>query len=51
MKTLIRLLVEEQTDLGLHYMSRHVCPKIYDHKGIIRCILDEKFDIFVNFSM
>ena len=30
MKTLIRLLLEEQSDLGLHCLSRPFCPKTLD---------------------
>ena len=34
MKTLIRLLLKEQSDLGLHCLPRPICPKILDHYGI-----------------
>ena len=34
MKTLIRLLLEEQSDLDLHCLPRPICPKTYDHYGI-----------------
>ena len=30
-QTLIRLLLEEQSDLGLHCLPRPVCPKTYEH--------------------
>ena len=33
MKTLIRLLLEEQSDLGLHCLPRPICPKTWDHYG------------------
>ena len=33
MKTLIRLLLEEQSDLGLHSLSIPVCLKTLDHYG------------------
>ena len=33
MKTLIRLLLEEQSDLGLHCLPRSICPKTLDHYG------------------
>ena len=31
---LIRLLLEEQSDLGLYCLSRPICPKTKDHYGI-----------------
>ena len=34
MKSLIRLLLEEQSDLGLHCLPKPVCPKTLDHYGI-----------------
>ena len=33
-KTLIRLLLEEQSDLGLHCLPRPICPKTEGHYGI-----------------
>ena len=33
MKTLIRLLPEEQSDLGLHCLPRPICPKTLGHYG------------------
>ena len=33
MKTLIRLLLEEQSDLGLHCLPRPVCPKTLELYG------------------
>ena len=33
MKTLIRLLLKEQSDLGLHCLPRPICPKTLDHYG------------------
>ena len=33
MKTLIRQLLEEQSDLGLHCLPRPICPKNLDHYG------------------
>ena len=33
MKTLIRLLLEEQSDLGLHCLPRPICLKTLDHYG------------------
>ena len=36
MKTLIRLLLEEQSDLGLHCLPRPVCPKtLGEHGGLV----------------
>ena len=32
-KTLIRLLLEEQSDLGLHCLHRPICPKSLDRYG------------------
>ena len=32
-KTLIRLLLKEQSDLGLHCLPRPVCPKTLNHYG------------------
>ena len=32
-QTLIRLLLEEQSDLGLHCLPRPVCPKTWEHNG------------------
>ena len=37
MKTLIRLLFEEQSDLGLHCLPRPICPKTSDHYGTAMC--------------
>ena len=34
MKTLNRLLLEEQSDLGLHCLPRTICPKTLDHYGM-----------------
>ena len=33
MKTLIRLLLEEQSDLGLHCLPRPICAKTKGHYG------------------
>ena len=33
-QTAPELLLEEQSDLGLHCLSRFVCPNIQDHYGI-----------------
>ena len=33
---LIRLLLQEQSDLGLHCLTRPICPKTQDHYGISR---------------
>ena len=35
MKTLIKLLLKEQSDLGLYCLPRPVCPKTLDHYGDI----------------
>ena len=32
-ETLIRLLLEEQSDLGLHCLPRPICLKTFDHYG------------------
>ena len=34
MKTLMILLLNEQSDLGLHCLPRPICPKTLDHFGI-----------------
>ena len=34
-KTLIRLLLYEQSDLGLHCLPRPICPKASDHYCIL----------------
>ena len=33
MKTLIKLLLKEQSALGLHCLPRPISPKTYDHYG------------------
>ena len=33
MSSLIRLLLYEQSDLGLHCSPGPICPKTYDHYG------------------
>ena len=35
MKTLIRLLLYEHSDLGLHCLPRPICPKTKGHYGIL----------------
>ena len=38
MKTLIRLLLQEQSDLGLHCLPRPICPKTDDNYGNFKSI-------------
>ena len=28
-------MAKEQSDLGLHFLPRHICPKTSDHYGIL----------------
>ena len=62
MKTLIRLLLEEQSDLGLHCLPRPVCPKTLDHYGNLldkhdkislfcRMKFQKKFQIFQGYQV
>ena len=41
-KTLIRLLLYEQTDLGLHCLPRPICPKTLDHYGNSANVAEEE---------
>ena len=45
MKTLIGLLLKEQSDQGLHCLLRSVCPKTNDQYG--RYIVNHKFLVCV----
>ena len=38
MKTLIRLLLKEQSDLGLHCLPRPIRLKTLEHYGVLCCI-------------
>ena len=40
-------LDQEQSDLGLHCLPRHICPKIWDHYGIVRTYLLHVYVLFL----
>ena len=46
-KTLIKLLLQDHSDLGLQCLSRLVCPRTWDHYGTIAFGINAYFVCFL----
>ena len=47
-KTQIRLLLEEQSDLGLHCLPRPICPKTKDHYSKVQSVKQQNLQKYIS---